>query len=267
MLGVIYCFHCISNGKKYIGATEKGLDHRVKQHLNNVKRNYKTCRKFYNSIRKYGIENFIIGIIEECDANDIFEKEKFYIQKYDTYKNGLNSTLGGEGVSGWKHNEKTRKLIKEKRKTQIITEKTKQKLRGKKHTEEWKRKHIERMSGRVVTQETRNKIRKKLKGRKGKPHTEERKKQISQQFKGIPLKEEHIEKIKASKKGAKYWNDGVKNRVSKECPGEGWVLGRVQKAGYPLPGRRGAKWWNNGIENKCCKECPGEGWVKGMFKK
>jgi len=169
MKGVIYCFHCIFTGKKYIGVTEKTLEHRLKQHLGNVGRNYKTCRKFYNSIRKYGIENFIVGIVEECDKNELFEKEKFYIKKYNTYVNGLNSTLGGEGSSGWKHTEETKKLIREKRRKQVISEETKQKLRGKKHTEEWKRKHIERITGRVVSEETRKKLSKRLKGKKETP--------------------------------------------------------------------------------------------------
>lgn len=28
----------------------------------------------------------------------------------------------------------------------------------------------------------------------------------------------------------------------------------------------GKKWWNNGVENKSSRDCPGDGWVKGMIK-
>nr|WP_257638814.1 hypothetical protein [Streptococcus agalactiae] len=30
----------------------------------------------------------------------MFELEKYFINKYDTYKNGYNATIGGEGVVG-----------------------------------------------------------------------------------------------------------------------------------------------------------------------
>lgn len=264
MIGIIYCFHCIPSGKKYIGMTEKILDHRVNQHINNVKRNYKTCRKFYNAIRKYGINNFIIGIIEECDCKVLNEKEKYYIEKFDTYKNGLNSTLGGEGTSGWKHTKETKEKIKEKRRKQVLTEEHKQKLRGKKHTEEWKENHIKRMTGRIVSQETRKKLSEKLKGRKGKEITTEQRKKQSEKLKGIPKKKEHAEKIKNSKQNIRWWTNGTQNKMSKEKPGEEWVIGKTSN---PLPGRKGASWWNDGFQNKCCKECPGDGWKKGRYKK
>ena len=263
-MGIIYCFHCIPTGKKYIGMTEKTLKHRVNQHINNVKRNYKTCRKFYNSVRKYGIDSFIIGIIEECDHIVLKEKEKYYIEKFDTYKNGLNSTLGGEGVSGWKHNKETIEKIKEKRKKQIITEEHKQKLRGKKHTEEWKENHIKRMTGRIVSEETRKKVSEKLKGRKGREITLEQRKKQSEKLKGIPKTKQHSEKIKNSKQGIRWWTNGNENKMSKEKPGEEW---RIGKTSNPLPGRKGATWWNDGNKNKCCREQPGQGWIKGKIKK
>ena len=52
--------------------------------------------------------------------------------------------------------------------------------------------------------------------------------------------------------------------MSKEKPGEEWVIGKTSN---PLPGRKGASWWNDGFQNKCCKECPGDGWKKGRYKK
>lgn len=47
------------------------------------------------AIRKYGKENFLVCIIEECPDELLNEKECYYIEKFDTYYNGYNLTLGG----------------------------------------------------------------------------------------------------------------------------------------------------------------------------
>jgi len=55
-------------------------------------------RKLYNSIKKYGWKNFdkeIVAVVY-C-RTEVFELEKFYIEEFDTFKNGLNSTPGGDG--------------------------------------------------------------------------------------------------------------------------------------------------------------------------
>ncbi len=35
-------------------------------------------------------------------------------------------------------------------------------------------------------------------------------------------------KIGQSKVGRKLWNNGEKQKFSKECPGEGWILGGIK---------------------------------------
>lgn len=89
----IYCYHCISTGKKYIGQTIQE-EIRKQRHLTDSKRLY--C-KFYNAVRKYGWDNFIYGIIDECNIEHLDEKEIYFIDFYDTYRNGYNMTLGGQG--------------------------------------------------------------------------------------------------------------------------------------------------------------------------
>ena len=46
-------------------------------------------------MRKYGIENFEISLIEETDTPE--EREVYWIEQKRSFKNGYNATLGGDG--------------------------------------------------------------------------------------------------------------------------------------------------------------------------
>ena len=52
--------------------------------------------KFYKALREYGLENFVVSIIELCPVEELDEKEIYYIDLYDTYHHGYNSTPGGQ---------------------------------------------------------------------------------------------------------------------------------------------------------------------------
>jgi group I intron endonuclease len=98
------------NNKVYIGCTVTSLEKRYYEHLYRCfKTDYKS--KLYNSIKKYGEENFKIELVEECEIGNIYEIERKYIEQYDSFKNGLNSTLGGEGCLGYVHSPEIRKKI------------------------------------------------------------------------------------------------------------------------------------------------------------
>lgn len=54
--------------------------------------------RLYSDMRKYGIENFEISEIEKVDnPNILSDREKYWVGYYDTYYNGYNNTLGGDG--------------------------------------------------------------------------------------------------------------------------------------------------------------------------
>jgi group I intron endonuclease len=106
MKGVIYCYHCIPTGKKYIGQTVFE-ERRRGQHRHDCGRGVNN--KFYRAVRKYGWDNFIYGIVDEYDTCILNEQEIFYVDKYNTYHNGYNSTIGGEGCRGFLPSEETKK--------------------------------------------------------------------------------------------------------------------------------------------------------------
>ena len=46
---------------------------------------------------KYGIENFKIEEIEQCNEDIVNDREKYWIEYYGSFKKGYNATLGGDG--------------------------------------------------------------------------------------------------------------------------------------------------------------------------
>ena len=93
---IIYKITNSINGKVYIGLTTVTLEARWRGHI----RDSRVCdRHLYRSMRKYGLENFII---EEIDNTDDFKKlgelERYYIKAFDSRNpdKGYNITGGGE---------------------------------------------------------------------------------------------------------------------------------------------------------------------------
>ena len=83
------------NNKIYIGKTDFSLDKRFKQHCKSAFKPSLERRPLYEAMRKYGIDNFSICLIEE--TNEPEERERFWIEQTQSFKNGYNATLGGDG--------------------------------------------------------------------------------------------------------------------------------------------------------------------------
>ena len=86
--------NCI-NQKVYIGKTEFSIEKRFKEHCRDAFRNKNKKRPLYAAMRKYGVENFNIELIEETDQPE--EREIYWIEYYRSFKTGYNATLGGDG--------------------------------------------------------------------------------------------------------------------------------------------------------------------------
>ena len=81
------------SGKCYIGQSIK-IERRLVEHRSVAQ--YKNP-KFYNAVRKYGFDNLKFEIIEECDYDNLNDREIYWIVHFDSFRNGYNATSGGEG--------------------------------------------------------------------------------------------------------------------------------------------------------------------------
>jgi group I intron endonuclease len=85
--GIIYLIINKENGHKYIGQTTQALNKVWQQHIQESKR--MSSKPLHKAFRKYGVDKFLIKVIDECNQNLLDEKENYWIQKYDTL-NGYN---------------------------------------------------------------------------------------------------------------------------------------------------------------------------------
>ena len=83
------------NQKIYIGKTTRTIEERFKEHCKDYKKRDLEKRPLYRAMKKYGIENFSIELVEETDNPE--EREKYWIEYYGSFKNGYNATIGGDG--------------------------------------------------------------------------------------------------------------------------------------------------------------------------
>ena len=112
-MGVIYLRTNKINGKKYVGQTTnfKNREYQWKE-INN---RYSTENSLIDKARKkYGIDNFDVKIIKECNDEELDYWEMYYIQQFQTKKPyGYNLTDGGCGSRGYTISEETRKKMSE----------------------------------------------------------------------------------------------------------------------------------------------------------
>lgn len=90
----IYKITNMINNKSYIGQSVD-IVRRWNKH-----KNFSQDRSeypLYRAFKKYGVENFNFSILEECSPDKLNEKEIYYIKYYNSYNDGYNQTMGGQG--------------------------------------------------------------------------------------------------------------------------------------------------------------------------
>ena len=193
---VIYLLTDTTNGKQYVGQTQRRLRERILEHK-------KDDLYVDRAIRKHGWENFTVEILDECETIDeLNEREQYRIAELGTREpNGYNLADGGMGKPGHKCSEKTKALLAALHTGKKHTPESIAKM-SKATTEQMKdpavRAHLAEINrGKKASDETRKKMSKTRQGRK---HTEESKKKISETNKGRGLSEEARRKLSESRR-------------------------------------------------------------------
>lgn len=108
---VIYSITNTVNGKKYVGQTRQGLARRKAEHRHRFNLGERD-HKLYLAMRKHGVENFMYEVLCLCESHEeLDEKERFYIARFNSFNRGYNMTCGGDSIS-----EETRQKISAKHK-------------------------------------------------------------------------------------------------------------------------------------------------------
>lgn len=118
IMSYIYKITNLITGKLYIGYTSRSIQRRFYEHKwSCFNLSYEDDKSaLYNSMRKYGTNNFIVDQIIEFNEEeyDWKELEKFYIKEFNTLvPNGYNILTGGEKPPTHYGNENKKTKIKD----------------------------------------------------------------------------------------------------------------------------------------------------------
>jgi len=157
-MGIIYCIHNLSTGKKYIGQTVEKLQRRVLRHFRTINET-----KISRAVQKYSKYDFVYGIVEEVsNVNFLDDREKYWIQFYDTVNNGFNIKDGGKCSRGFKQSKSSIEKRRQKLIGKPLSDRHKQKIsiahKGKVLSKETIDKMISYRTGRKLTESCKGKI-------------------------------------------------------------------------------------------------------------
>lgn len=156
MIG-IYKITSPSN-KIYIGQSEN-IEKRF--------RYYKSLRcknqiVLYRSFIKYGVENHFFEVIEECEYQNLNERERYYQEFYNVISVGLNCLLTSTKDKKKVYSKETREKISKSLKGRVITKEWRENLSkagmGRIFTKETRAKIVKNNTGRIYSEKTRFKI-------------------------------------------------------------------------------------------------------------
>lgn len=204
------------NGDCYIGSSVN-IKVRWSEHKRTLRKSNNVSLKLQRAWDKYGENSFKFNILEIVTEGkgELYKREQYYIDVFDSVDNGYNICVAAGSRAGLKSSEKTKEKISMsmrgennhnygnrgernpnygRKHTEESKEKMSQALKGKSHSEQHREKLSVAHTGKVLSQETRLKMSEAHKGEKNhnyrkSPSLETRCK-MSKAHKGKQLSEE-----------------------------------------------------------------------------
>ena len=168
----IYCWTSPS-GRQYVGQTID-LQRRMDDFLNFNKKYSSESSGIEKARQKYNSPSeWEYNVLEECEAKLLSEREIYWIDKMNTFMDGYNSTIGGNGTSGHSVSDESRERMSKIKKEYFKTHEAHHK--GKPFSEEVRKRMRERrektamenggwyFTGKHHTDETKEKLSKAIK--------------------------------------------------------------------------------------------------------
>ena len=121
------------NEKTYIGKTGMNFGDRWDSHRALLRSGKHFNQHLQRAWNKYGEENFEFIVIEDCNIDELDEKEKYYIALYREQNLSYNLADGGEGGSflGKHLSEETKRKIGEKNRVHMTGRKLSEEIKKK----------------------------------------------------------------------------------------------------------------------------------------
>lgn len=121
-MSYIYVIANKINSKVYIGKTID-LQKRWTRHKYFARKGIR--RHLYNAMRRYGVDQFVMSVVEECEDAIVNDREKYWISHFNSMDRefGYNRTSGGDGGNTWElnqHKDATRELLSRKLKGHAV---------------------------------------------------------------------------------------------------------------------------------------------------